>query len=154
MITDHNPLKWLDNARDPHSRLSRWSLSLQIYSYVIKHRPGRSHNNVDALSRIPSSFETETSDNLVAMVNAIDSPGLQLQEVKNRQRQDPALEDLINYFEKGDIPEKSVSAHRLMATADDYVLEDGVLFHLAKGLARTRDQIKKQLVMPSNVIYA
>ena len=24
VVTDHNPLKWLDNARDPHSRLSRW----------------------------------------------------------------------------------------------------------------------------------
>ena len=43
VITDHSPLKWLDNARDPHSRLSRWSLSLQSYSFVIKHRPGKSY---------------------------------------------------------------------------------------------------------------
>ena len=50
VITDHNPLKWLDNARDPHSRLSRWSLALQSYAYAIKHRPGKSHGNVDALS--------------------------------------------------------------------------------------------------------
>ena len=50
VITDHNPLKWLDNARDPHSRLSRWSLTLQSYAFSIKHRPGKLHGNVDALS--------------------------------------------------------------------------------------------------------
>ena len=33
IITDHNPLRWLDNAKDPHSRLSRWSLTLQSYSF-------------------------------------------------------------------------------------------------------------------------
>eukprot|EP00794_Sanderia_malayensis_P004315 gene4315-biopygen3502 len=144
VITDHNPLKWLDNARDPHSRLSRWSLSLQSYSYVIKHRPGRSHGNADALSRMPANHITP-------FVNAIDSPSLQLEEVRNKQRQDPALQDLINYFEKGEIPENSVCARRLMATADDYVFEDGLLYHLLKGRARTRDLIRKQLVIPRSL---
>ena len=147
VITDHNPLKWLDNARDPHSRLSRWSLSLQSYSFVIKHRPGKSHGNADALSRIPDSSERL----VVPVVSAVDSPGLQLDEVRTKQRQDPALEDLINYFERGEIPDNSVSARRLMATADDYVFEEGVLYHLAKGRARSREAIRKQLVIPRSL---
>ena len=41
IITDHNPLRWLDNAKDPHFRLSRWSLTLQSYSFNIRHRSGK-----------------------------------------------------------------------------------------------------------------
>ena len=71
-MTDHNPLKWLDNARDPHSRLSRWSLSIQSYSFNIKHRLGKSSGNVDALSRIPDS----SGKALASLVSAVNAPGL------------------------------------------------------------------------------
>ena len=150
VITDHNPLKWLDNARDPHSRLSRWSLALQSYAFTIKHRPGKLHSNVDALSRKPEgqvSIE-ESKPKETSTVYAIDSPGLQLDRVKQLQRQDPGLADLLSYFETGEIPEDSVSARRLMATAEDYVLEEGILYHLDKGCVRTRNSVRKQLVVP------
>ena len=75
VVTNHNPLKWLDNARDPHSRLSRWSLGLQSSSFKIKHRPGKSHGNVDALSRIPDS----SAKLAVPLVSAVNASGLQLE---------------------------------------------------------------------------
>ena len=50
--TDHNPLKWLGKMKDQNGRLSRWSLSLQPYSFNIEHRPGRENANADALSRL------------------------------------------------------------------------------------------------------
>ena len=128
VITDHNPLQWLDNARDPHSRLSRWSLTLQSYAYTIKHRPGKLHGSVNALSRMPHPTVLQETN-----VYAIESPGLQLNRVKELQSQDPSLRDLIDYYGKSVIPEDSVSARRLMATVDDYVFEEGVLYHLDKG---------------------
>ena len=48
------------------------------------------------LSRIPDSSERL----VVPVVSAVESAGLQLDEVKTKQRQDPALEGLINYFER------------------------------------------------------
>ena len=51
IVTDHNPVKWLDNAQDPHSRLSRWLLALQSYAFIIKHRPGKVHCNVDTFKK-------------------------------------------------------------------------------------------------------
>ena len=109
VITDHNPLKWVDNAKDPHSRLSCWSLSLQRYPFTGKHRPGKSHGNVDALSRLPDTavHKEDWKENKVTSVYAIDSPGLQLDRVKTLQHQDPPLGDLINYFKTGEIPTDS-----------------------------------------------
>ena len=112
VVTDHNPLKWLDIARDPHSRLSLWSLTLQSYAYTIKHRPGRLHGNVDSLSQIPEN-QTNNLNTLPGkgvVVNAIDSPGLQLDRVRELQQQDPALQDLVSYFESGEIPNDSIKA--------------------------------------------
>eukprot|EP00112_Aurelia_sp_Birch-Aquarium-sp1_P019450 Seg4814.2 transcript_id=Seg4814.2/GoldUCD/mRNA.D3Y31 product="Gypsy retrotransposon integrase-like protein 1" protein_id=Seg4814.2/GoldUCD/D3Y31 len=84
-------------------------------------------------------------------VNAIDSPGLQLDRVKELQRQDPSLQDLINHFETGEIPEDSISARRLMATNNDYLLEEGILYHLDKGRARSRNVVRIQLVIPRSL---
>ena len=150
VITDHNPLKWLDNARDPHSRLSRWSLALQSYAFTIKHRPGRLHNNVDSLSRMPNFAQIDNKSQDIS-VNAIDSPGLQVDRVRELQKQDPSLQDLVKYLETGVVPENSINARRLMATADDYLLEDGVLYHLDKNRIRSRNVVRKQLVIPRSL---
>ncbi|UYV65483.1 hypothetical protein LAZ67_3004485 [Cordylochernes scorpioides] len=54
--TDHLPLKWIKNVKNPQGRLFRWSLILSQYSYDIKHIKGS--NNIEAymLSRAPVSF--------------------------------------------------------------------------------------------------
>ena len=49
-MTDHHCLHHLDGMKDHNSRLTRWSLSLQPYSYEVKYRPGVRHQNADGLS--------------------------------------------------------------------------------------------------------
>ncbi len=51
VITDHSCLRYLDNMKDVGGRLTRWSLRLQPFSFVIQHRPGRENGNADGLSR-------------------------------------------------------------------------------------------------------
>ena len=145
IITDHNPLKWLDNARDPHFRFFRWSLTLQSYTFNIKHRSGKQHGNADALSRMPHPDEPPTIE---TNAYAIESPGLQLDGVRELQKQDPNLQDLIDYFDKGSMPEDSTGARRLMATIDNYVYEEGILYHLDSAKVRCRVNLSKQLVIP------
>ena len=77
-------------------------------------------------------------------VCAVASPGLQLKHAKELQHQDLSLGDIINYLEKGDVPIDSISARRLMATVEDYVLEEEVLYHLDKGRSRSRNTVRKQ----------
>ena len=49
--TDHRSLKWLNRLKEKNSRLTRWSLALQPYSFVVEHRAGTANGNADALSR-------------------------------------------------------------------------------------------------------
>lgn len=63
LITDHAALKWMLNLKDPSARLTRWALRLAEYDYEVVHKPGKSHTNVDALSRT------------VAVVQEVNAPG-------------------------------------------------------------------------------
>lgn len=51
IVTDHKPLTWLFNCKDPSSRLVRWRLKLLEYDYKITYKPGVQNTNADALSR-------------------------------------------------------------------------------------------------------
>lgn len=51
IITDHKPLTWLFNVKDPSSRLMRWRLKLEEYNYEVLYKEGKQNTNADALSR-------------------------------------------------------------------------------------------------------
>ena len=59
--TDHRALEWLNRLKDNNARLTRWSLALQPYDFVVKYRPGNTNGNADGLSRAFSSEETSSS---------------------------------------------------------------------------------------------
>ncbi|GFX94295.1 retrovirus-related Pol polyprotein from transposon 17.6 [Trichonephila clavipes] len=51
VMTDHNPLVWLNRNVSSNPRLMRWALALQPYNFRIVHRSGKSHKIADSLSR-------------------------------------------------------------------------------------------------------
>ncbi|GFX67762.1 retrovirus-related Pol polyprotein from transposon 17.6 [Trichonephila clavipes] len=51
IMTDHNPLVWLNRNVSSNPRLMRWALALQPYNFRIVHRSGKSHKKADSLSR-------------------------------------------------------------------------------------------------------
>ncbi len=50
--SDHNPLVYLNNAKNKHSKVTRWRLDLAEYNYEIKYKKGIKNTNADALSRV------------------------------------------------------------------------------------------------------
>ena len=54
IISDHKPLVWIMNVKDPGSRLLRWKIQLAEYDYEITYKRGSQNTNADALSRIGS----------------------------------------------------------------------------------------------------
>lgn len=52
LITDHQPLTWLNGLKNPTSRLMRWRVELDEYDFVVKYKPGKQNVIADALSRI------------------------------------------------------------------------------------------------------
>ena len=53
VVTDHMSLTWLAKLHETNPRLTRWILALSEYDFNIAYRPGKSHANADALSRLP-----------------------------------------------------------------------------------------------------
>jgi hypothetical protein len=54
IISDHKPLVWIMNVKDPGFRLMRWKIQLAEYDYEIINKSGSQNTNADALSRIGS----------------------------------------------------------------------------------------------------
>jgi hypothetical protein len=54
LITDHSALKWIFNNPNVKTKFQRWQLILSEYKYTIIHKPGKTHSNADALSRLPT----------------------------------------------------------------------------------------------------
>ena len=51
--TDHAPLVWLRNFKEPEGMIARWISIIETFDYELKYRPGRQHQNADALSGKP-----------------------------------------------------------------------------------------------------
>ena len=139
VFTDHNAVRWLMNIREPTGRLARWALLLQQYDFEIKHRAGTSNGNADALSRRPYS----------PTVAALDCPGVQTEKIRELQRRDPPLADIINYLETDSLPNDNAAAKALLHVIDDYFLDpDGILYHIYVPKSRRVATPKTQLVVP------
>ena len=63
VVTDNIALSWLNNPTIRNSRLARWSMYLQEYTFDVVYRKGSSHGNVDTISRpvltIQESFDDD-----------------------------------------------------------------------------------------------
>ena len=53
LMSDHEPLRWIDSVKDLGQRPIRWRLKLTDYEYEFKYKPGKLNTNADALSRNP-----------------------------------------------------------------------------------------------------
>lgn len=51
IVTDHQALLYLDQAKAHNARLARWALKLANYDYKVQYRQGARHGNADGLTR-------------------------------------------------------------------------------------------------------
>ena len=57
VTTDHQALMWLAKLDNTSPRLARWILALTEHDFKILYRPGKTHQNADALSWLPQSLK-------------------------------------------------------------------------------------------------
>ena len=66
IVSDHKPLVWIMNVKDPGSRLMRWRIQLAEHDFEIVHKSGVLNTNADALSRMGNinaiEGQTDTPD--------------------------------------------------------------------------------------------
>jgi len=140
IYTDHNPLKWLFTLKSPEGRLARWTEILKAYDFKVEYRPGKSNANADALSRMP-------------VISAISPPKFELANMAELQSKDQSIAQLVKYLQTGELPGNSSDDRKLISKVDQYVLQDGILYHLHSPTAPFRRQETRcQLVIPRNLI--
>lgn len=93
IITDHKPLQWLMNLKEPNSRLVRWRLKLEEFDYEIVYKKGKQNTNADALSRIEiyptevDQTETDVPPILQYMNEYNENPVLDLEPTPSTSKQ-------------------------------------------------------------------
>ena len=141
VLTDHSAVHWLMNIKEPTGCLACWVLLLQQQDFTIQHRSGPTNGNADALSRRP-----------YAVVAALDQPGVQVDHVRDAQRRDHTLADIISYLEKESLPNNSAAAKAVLHSIDNYYLDpDGLLCHIWVPGGRRVPGIRSQLVIPTSL---
>jgi len=116
--TDHQALTWLSRVKELSERLVRWFMSLQMYDFEVRYKPGDSPNirGADALSRIPACMYLEND----IKINR--------QSLIECQIQDPLLGLIIQYLGSSD-PELKQGANPglIKESGRCFVTEDGLL---------------------------
>ena len=128
VYTDHSALTSLLNTPQPSGKLARWGMAIQELDLKIRHRPGRSNANADALSRAPLEPVGDVQEEEIAGVIA-NLVGRE-SDLPTLQRQDTELEPLIKFLETGILPADNRIARVVATTASQYTMEEGILYRV------------------------
>ena len=144
VYTDHSSLRWLMNVEDATGRLARWALLLQKYNFDIIHRPGNQNGNADALSRRPHPN---------TILNALQQSDPEIGEIREKQRKDSELSEIIDYIQHDILSSNYSKAGRILPRSDSfYISQDGLLYHLDRSqklvlstLASSVDEVRNSV---------
>lgn len=112
ICTDHKPLVNLFNETKAvpqmgSPRVQRWAVMLQAYQYNIVYKPGKYHQNADALSRLPMPGEEKPDDTneQVLMMDLMDAVPVNAVQIRKWTSHDITLSTVHNFILTG-WPEK------------------------------------------------
>ena len=159
--TDHNALKWLQSFKEPEGQVARWLELLAQYDYKIEHRPGRKHQNADALSRNPLVVAEDTDQ--ITQTNAVGSststwvPSWTVTNLRSSQAGDPDLKKILAWKQNQtsqpsfrEIEGTSKATRSLWAQWNRLQLENGVLYR--RWETDDGHATRLQLVLPRSMV--
>lgn len=122
IYTDHRPLVWLYQLKEPNSKLTRWRLRLQEYDFCVIYKNGKQNVNADALSRIKlNALGADEPDDSSMVVN-VDEKEKRLQSyLEDVTKQ---ITDLSERRSTDDSKTISISDSERTATASPITISD------------------------------
>ncbi|UYV64922.1 K02A2.6-like [Cordylochernes scorpioides] len=162
--TDHAALTWLLRMKNPEGQVARWLEKLQQYHFQIKHRPGRKHNNADALSRRPCGDckhceridEHDVTSRRTTMVPSNDWTAESCRTIQQRDRN---IGPILEWKERGNerpswevISDKSPELKTLWSQWDSLSIDNGLLKRIwesADGRSKTMQLVVPKVQVPN-----
>ncbi|XP_039887198.1 uncharacterized protein K02A2.6-like [Simochromis diagramma] len=154
IYTDHKPLISLFNEKKPipqmgSPRVQRWAVTLSAYEYNIRYKPGKHHENADALSRLPvpdSAPEQEMAEQ-VLMMDVLDDTLVDTAQIKRWTAKDVLLSQVHEYTLKGWPTETDTCLKPYRQRKLELSVRDGCVLWGARVIIPTkgRDKILKLL---------
>lgn len=98
--SDHKPLMYLFNLRDPSSRLIKFRLTLEEYDFTVKYVKGQENSVADALSRIEITSEElkelhKVAENVFVMTRAQTKKVVETPSKKKEEIAHPGIVELL-----------------------------------------------------------
>ncbi|OBZ69861.1 Transposon Tf2-8 polyprotein [Grifola frondosa] len=152
--SDHKNLEYFRKAQDLTRRQARWSLYLTRFNFTIHHRPGKTMQRADPLSRRADHEEGVASDNRDKVV--LKAEYFQARAIQPGHASivpDQSLLDRIREAltrdEIATEPIQKAMAHgprELAAGLQDWNVDNGLLLHRGKVYVPKDDAIRKEIV--------
>ena len=117
--TDHQPLQWLHNMKEPNNRVLRWKIKLSEFDYKIQYLAGKANVVADALSRIE--------------INHLVDMGSQERSDTDLATQHSAAEDNSRYFH---ITEKPINVF-----GNQFIFKKGTRENVVKEKIHRRNRV-------------
>ncbi len=127
VYTDHLACLSILNSSKPSGKLARWALIVQEFDLTLKHKPGKSNTDADALSRNPVpdvEIAAVCADAEYGWSSVLSARTL---EMRDKQQEDEELALMIDYLCDGKIPEDEVVARKVVLQSSRYEVLDGIL---------------------------
>ena len=107
--SDHRPLAFIFNGQKAisptaSSRIIRWTLTLSAYNFTIRHKPGRSLGNADALSRLSQPVTTDKDclpGDYVHRLSHLSATTTNSSTIRRWTDTDPVLSQVCNFILQG-----------------------------------------------------
>ena len=128
--SDHNPLVYLRNQKDPRGKFARWITELEEFDYEVKYVPGSKNVKADPLSRNlaaeqlqPESMLDEKIYAIRSTISLLSSETSFLDQVRAEQDSDPVVSVVKTSVREG----QPVAQGRLKRVQKQLRVENGIL---------------------------
>ena len=110
IMTDHKSLKYLMDQKELNNRQRRWMELLKDYDLTIDYHPGKANVVADALSRkerLPKLVDLRAlrvdleMDEMETLMARLTIRPLLHDQIKERQKEDPKLQRIMNEIKEG-----------------------------------------------------
>ena len=120
IITDHRPLVWVRNLKNPSAKVFRWLLQLEEYTFTVTYKEGRKNQNVDVMSRLEGEALVETME----MVEFDSS--LTKEEILAAQQEDETIQKVVELLNNTDITYPIIKG--FSEKKDELFMDGGLLY--------------------------